>query len=242
MTSNINMRGVQEGVEDSVKHARDLGHKAILATLGVAGLGFDLGKSIVKDSGSWISKAECRGEEVEKQIFEMLNAYQKDFPGEVKKLAHNIEEGVTAAAKEVNEQTERFSSYVQKNVKSGAETVSETVVDIKVSAEKQAKKVVDSAEEVIDSVKSNGAAAVKSAKIDVAATAQEVAESAQETIDSAVNKVWMGYDDLGVKEILAGLDGKSMSALEKVREHELAGKNRVTVIREIDAKMQAMTS
>jgi len=242
MASNINMRGVQEGVEDSVKQARDLGRKAMLATLGVAGLGFDLGKSIVKDSGSWLNKAESRGEEVEKQIFKVLNAYQKDFPGEVKKLAHNIEEGVTAAAKEVNEQTERLATYVQKNVKSGAESVSETVVDIKVSAEKQAKKVVDSAEEMVDSVKSNGAAAVKSVKIDAAATAQDVAESAQATIDSAVNKVWKGYDDLGVKEILAGIEGKSLSTLEKVREHELAGKNRVTVIREIDAKMQAMTS
>ena len=91
MASNINMRGVQEGVEDSVKQARELGRKAILATLGAAGLGFDLGKSIVKDSGSWINKAEVRGEEVEKQILNVIIAYKKDFPGEVKKLAHNIE-------------------------------------------------------------------------------------------------------------------------------------------------------
>jgi hypothetical protein len=242
MASNINMRGVQEGVEDSVKQARDLGRKAMLATLGVAGLGFDLGKSIVKDSGAWLDKAESRGEDVEKAIFKVIAAYQKDFPGEVKKLAHNIEEGVNATAKEINEQTERIATYVQKNVKSGAESVSETVVDIKVSAEKQAKKVVNSAEEVIDSVKSNGAAAVKSVKVDVAATLQDASESTQEAMDSAVNIVWNGYDDLGVKEILAGLEGKSMNTLEKVREHELAGKNRVTVLREIDAKMQAMTS
>lgn len=246
MTSNINMRGVQEGVEDSVKQAREIGRKAMLATLGVAGMGFDLGKSIVKDSGGWLNKAEVRGEEVEKQLLQVLSAYQKDFPGEVKKLAHTIEEGVNAAAKEVNEQTERFANYVQKNVKSGAESVSETVVDIKVSAEKevakQTKKVSEVFESAVDSVKSNGAAAVKSASIDVAATLQDAAEEVQSTIDSAVNKVWQGYDELGVKEILAGLDGKSMSTLEKVREHELAGKNRVTVLREIDAKMQAMTS
>ena len=52
MTSNINMRGVREGVEDSVKQARDLGRKAMLATLGVAGVGFDRGEAIGDGSGA----------------------------------------------------------------------------------------------------------------------------------------------------------------------------------------------
>lgn len=246
MASNINMRGVQEGVEDSVKQARELGRKAMLATLGAAGLGFDLGKSIVKDSGSWLNKAEARGEAVEKELLNLFNAYQKDFPGEVKKLAHNIEEGVNSAAKEVGEQGERIAAYAQKYVKSGAETVSETVVDIKVNAEKevskQAKKVADVAQDAVDAVKHNGAAVIKSAKIETPASVEEAVESVQATVDSALNKLWKGYDELGVKEIIAGLDGKSMSTLEKVREHEVSGKNRVTVLREIDAKMQAMTS
>lgn len=246
MASNINMRGVQEGVEDSVKQVRELGRTALLATLGVAGLGFDLGKSIVGDSGSWLNKAEMRGEEVEKQLFKVFSAYQKDFPGEVKKLAHNLETGVNSAAKEVGEQSERLAAYAQKYVKTGAEGVSETVVDIKVNAEKevskQAKKVTEAAQDVMHSVKSNGANAVKSMKIETPASVETALESVQATVDSALNKLWNGYDELGVKEIIAGLDGKSMSTLEKVREHEAAGKNRVTVLREIDAKMQAMTS
>lgn len=242
MASNINMRGVQEGVEDSVKRAREIGRKTMLATLGVAGLSFDLGRSIVKDSGSWLGKAEVRGEKVEKEILKVVKAYRKDFPGEVKKLAQNIEEGVNAAAKEVNEQTGRLTTYVQKNVKSGADSVSEAVVDIKVSAEKQTKKAAEAVEEAVDSVKQNGAAAVKSAKIETPASLEEAVDTVKATVDDALNKVWKGYDELGVKEILAGLDGKSMSTLEKVREHEIAGKNRVTIVREIDAKIQAMTS
>lgn len=235
MASNINMRGVQEGVEDSVKQARELGRKAMLASLGVAGMGFDLSKSLVKESSSWLSKAETRGEQIEKELLKVFNAYQKDLPGEVKKLAHNIEAGVTTAAKEVGEQGERIAAYAQKYVKGASKGVSETVVDIKVSAEevvtKQSKKMADAAQDAMESV-----------QIETPAAVEEAVESAQKVVNDALNKLWKGYDELGVKEIIAGLDGKSMSTLEKVREHELNGKNRVTVLREIDAKMQAMTS
>ena len=52
----------------------------------------------------------------------------------------------------------------------------------------------------------------------------------------------MGYDELSVKDIAAGLEKKSMMQLEALRDYEVGNKNRVTVLREIDARMQAMTS
>jgi len=250
MASNINMRGVQEGVEDNVKMAREVGRKALLATLGAAGLTYDLGKSIMKDSSSWLNKAESRGESVEKELGKVFDALQQDFPGEVMRLANNLQAGLNSAANEVGERSQRFAAYAQQFAKNSANSVSETVVDIQVTAEeeinKQAQMVSDSVQSAVDTARSNGVSAMTSMKIETPASVEDAMEKAtgsvQSTVDSALNKLWRGYDELGVKEIIAGLEGKSMSTLEKVRAHEINGKNRVTVVREIDAKMQAMTS
>lgn len=214
MTANINMRGVQEGVEDSAKKVREVGRKAVLAYLGVWGMSYDLGKSVYNDGWSWVDKAEKRGEKVEKELLKYLKAYQQDFPGEVKKLAHTVEENVTEMAKDMSSQADKLGKNLEKYVTKYVRTsgVSEAVEEIKV----------------------NG----KSVKAAVA----EVAEKAQEAVESAVDSVWAGYDNLSVKDILAGLESKTLADLEVLREHEVGGKNRVTVLREIDARLQAMTS
>lgn len=249
MAAKINMRGMQEGVEDGVKQASDMSRKAFLAALGVAGLGYDLGKSIFSDSSAWLEKAEKRGASVEKELRKVITAYQNDFPGEVMKLSQNVQTSVNDFAKSVTEQTQRINDVVSRFAADASDTIQEGVVDIQVSAQETVKAATDKVQEMADSVQKNGADAVKSVKIETPAAVQEAVDAAKKTVDDAVtitdgamNKLWQGYDDLSVKDIVAGLDGKSMSTLEQVREHELAGKNRVTVIREIDAQIQALTS
>jgi hypothetical protein len=242
MAAKINMRGVQEGVEDGVKQASDMSRKAFLAALGFAGLGFDLGKSIMNDSSAWLEKAERRGESVEQELRKMVAAYQQDFPGEVMKLSQNVQTNVNDLARNVTAQTQRINAVMSRFVGDASDSLGETVVDIQVNAQNAARQTADMVQDTVDSVQKNGADAVKSLKIETPAAMEAAVESAQKTVDSAMNKVWKGYDDLSVKDILAGLEGKSMSTLEQVREHEIAGKNRVTVIREIDAHIQAMTS
>lgn len=46
-----------------------------------------------------------------------------------------------------------------------------------------------------------------------------------------------GYDALSAKEVVAKLDGLDAATLQAVRAYEAAHKNRVTVLREIDAKL-----
>ena len=47
------------------------------------------------------------------------------------------------------------------------------------------------------------------------------------------------YDDLNVKQVIEALDGLSPYELEKVRRYEGANKDRVTVLRDVDARLRA---
>lgn len=214
MTANLNMRNVQESVEDNAKMMREAGRKAMLAYLGVWGMGYDFGKSVYKDGWKFFDKAEKRGEEVEKELRKLISAYQKDFPGEVKKLAASVEENVTEMAKDVQVQADKFGKNVEKYVTKVVRTsgMQQTVEEIKVNGKSASAAVVEAVKDV------------------------------EEMVTSAVDEVWYGYDNLSVKDILAGLEGKSLNDLELLREHEVGSKNRVTVLREIDARLQALTS
>lgn len=226
MTANLNMRNVQETVEDTSKKAMDLGRKAYLTYLGVWGMGYDGVKNVYKEPMGWINKAEKRGKVVEKNIAKIFEAYQKDFPGEVTKLAESVQHTATDLAKSAGSKAEEWAKVGQKQfaqVVKWESAPGQVVEEIKVEAKAAAKSVNGS----VKKVQEKGAAVV--------AEVQEVAES-------AVEKIWKGYDELGVKEIVAGLESMSVSKLEELRTYEVGGKNRVTVVREIDARMQAMTS
>ncbi len=228
MTAKINMRTVQENVEDNSKKAREFGRKAMLAYLGVWGMGYDAGKSAYKDGWKWVEKAEKRGEKVEKELTKVAKAYQKDFPGEVTKLAHTAEVTAKDVAKDVTGQADKVSKSMQKY---WAQYVSNPTSD---AVEEIGVKAVDMADSAV----------VKTQKaVNVAAeAAKEQLKDAQAVVESSVDKFWKGYDDLSVKEITSGLETKSMMQLEALRDYEVSNKNRVTVLREIDARMQAMTS
>lgn len=228
MDAKIDMRTVQENVEDNAKKARELGHKAMLAYLGMWGMGYDAGKSVYKDGWKWVDKAEKRGEQVEKDLTKLVKAYQKDFPGEVSKLAHTAQETATEVAKDVTGQADKVTKSVQKVWSQYVSApAAEKVEEIGVQATDMAEKAVVKAQAMVS---------------EVAEGAQAQLAEAQAVVESAADKIWKGYDELSVKDIAAGLEKKSMKQLEALREYEVANKNRVTVLREIDGRMQAMTS
>ncbi len=205
MTATINMRGVQEKIEDNAKEVSVMSRKAFLAYLGAVGMAYDFVKSVVNDTPVWLEKAEKRGVVVEKELMKAFDAYQKDFPGEMKKLAATIETNVNTVTKEVGGQAEKFVNRFDFGKRG---VVGEAVQDIQV----------------------NGNGVVKAAT-----------ESVAEATESVINAVWAGYDEMNVKDIVAGLESMSPEDLGKVRAYETETKNRITVLREIDARLQAMT-
>lgn len=220
MSANLNMRNVQEGVEDSAKQLREYGRKAFLAYLGAWGMGYDFGKSVYGDGWKFVDKAEKRGEEVETELKKILDAYQKDFPGEMKKLATTVEDGVKNLAEEVSEQAGKYGEDFQKRVAARLDFMHR---EAKMESIEVSEKVTEAVDKTTEAVK-------------------ETADAVAEKVESAFDAVWKGYDELSVKDITAGLDKFDTATLEKVREYEAANKNRVTVLREIDAKLQAVAA
>lgn len=223
MTATINMRSVQETVEDGAKNAGEIGRKAYLAYLGALGMSYDFAMSVYNDRWTWLEKAEKRGEDVEKEMFKLFEAYQKDFPGEVKKLATTIETNATTVSKEVSDQAKKVSKNFEKIV-------------ARFDFAKQ-----PGMEEVVEEIKVNGNGMVKAVSDQVSDATATVAEAATAVKESAIDAFWAGYDEMTVKDIVAGLESVSPEVLAKVREYEAGSKNRVTVLREIDARMQAVT-
>ncbi|HQY93459.1 MAG: hypothetical protein WAU00_16955 [Caldilinea sp.] len=187
VTMNIDLRNVQEQVEDSVKQAQTFSRKAVLAYAGMWGLAYDKAQEFWAEGGKLIEKAEKRGEELETGWMNQFNKVQEK--PEVKRVVDYVEDQV---------------DHVGKNAKS----------------------VVAEVEKFLGQFQpgTNVQSAVKDVAIEVqAAIAEAVVE---------------GYDEMPAKDVIAMLPSFSKEMLLKVREYEIANKNRVTVLREIDAVLE----
>ena len=187
VTMNIDLRNVQEQVEDSVKQAQTFSRKGVLAYAGMWGLAYDKAQEFWAEGGKLIEKAEKRGEELETGWMNQFNKVQEK--PEVKRVVDYVEDQV---------------DHVGKNAKS----------------------VVAEVEKFLGQFQpgTNVQSAVKDVAIEVqAAIAEAVVE---------------GYDEMPAKDVIAMLPSFSKEMLLKVREYEIANKNRVTVLREIDAVLE----
>ncbi|MFP4596717.1 MAG: hypothetical protein ACOC9W_02885 [Persicimonas sp.] len=66
---------------------------------------------------------------------------------------------------------------------------------------------------------------------------RQKAEAAQEASEAVQRPPIANYDELNVGEVSEALDGLSAYDLEKVRRYETAHKNRVTVLRDVEQRL-----
>ena len=181
MPMNVDLRNVQEKVEDSMKGAQNMSRKVALATIGFWGLAYDWTQDLWKVSNELVDKAEKRGEEIEHDWNQQFNKLQEK--PEVKKVVDYVEDqvdGVSKNAKSVVVEVEKFLAQFQPK-------------------------------------------------------AEEIAKEVAVKIEEVVEAVFPGYDELSAKDIVAQLDVMPKEKLIEIREYEVKNKNRVTVLREIDA-------
>ena len=178
---NVDLRNVQEKVEDSMKGAQDMSRKLTLATIGFWGLAYDWTQDLWKASNELVDKAEKRGEEIEQEWNQQFNKLQEK--PEVKKVVDYVEDqvdGVSKNAKSVVAEVEKFLGQFQTK-------------------------------------------------------AEEVAKDVEVKIEKVAAAVLPDYDEMPAKDIVAQLGAMPKSKLIEIREYEVQNKNRVTVLREIDA-------
>ena len=186
MNMNIDLRNVQDQVEDSVKNAQTFGRKAVLAYAGLWGMAFDKAQDLWSGSKDLLDKAEKRGEELEG---EWLDQYKK------------------------------------------------------LQAKPEVKKVVDYVEDQVDGVSKNAKSVVTEVEKFLAqftpGKAEEVAKDVAIKVEEVMAAVIPGYDEMSAKDVVAKLPEMPKEMLIEVREYEIKNKNRVTIVREIDAMLEA---
>lgn len=186
---NVDLRDVQEKVEDGVQSAKNTGRKVVLASIGVWGLAYDKAQEMWDASMSLVDKAEKRGEEIEQDLGKRFNKVQE----------------------QVQEQP-------------------------------QVKKVVGAVEDSYDNVSKNAKSVVAEVEKFLGqfqAKTEEAAKDVAIEVEKAMDAVLPGYDEMAAKDIVGKLPGMPKEALIEIREYEVNGKNRVTVLREIDVLLES---
>jgi hypothetical protein len=186
---NVDLRDVQEKVEDGVQSAKNMSRKVVLASIGVWGLAYDKAQEMWDASMSLVDKAEKRGEEIEQDLGKRFNKMQE----------------------QVQEQP-------------------------------QVKKVVDVVDNSYDHVSKNAKSVVAEVEKFLGqfqAKTEEAAKDVAIEVEKAMDAVLPGYDEMAAKDIVGKLPGMPKEALIEIREYEVKGKNRVTVLREIDVLLES---
>ena len=131
VTMNIDLRNVQEQVEDGVKQAQTVGRKAVLAYAGMWGLAYDKAQELWAESGKLIEKAEKRGEDLEAEWMQQFNKVQEK--PEVKRVVVYVEDQVdhvSKNAKTVVAEVEKFLGQFQPAAANVQATVKDVAIEV----------------------------------------------------------------------------------------------------------------
>ena len=92
---NVDLRDVQEKVEDGMQSAKNMGRKVVLASIGVWGLAYDKAQEMWDASMGLVDKAEKRGEEIEQDFGKRFNKMQEQVQAQpqVKKAVDVVDNG-----------------------------------------------------------------------------------------------------------------------------------------------------
>ncbi len=203
-TMNLNLRNLQEQVEDSVKGTRQLGRKAALIYAGLLGLAYDQAKQMLRSSMKLVDQAEERGETI-----------------------------VT----ELNQRTEELRSQANLQTLKWRDRVDQSIEKATFEATEAVHNVEEMAEKAISRMSADKEGAAQELRL---AGPMNIEITTVETIEVTLPEPIGGYDALNVKEIAEQMQGWDAALLETVRAYELATKNRVTVLRAVDERMESM--
>ncbi len=125
---NVDLRDVQEKVEDGVQSAKNMSRKVVLASIGVWGLAYDKAQEMWDASMGLVDKAEKRGEEIEQDFGKRFNKMQEQVQEQpqVKKVVDVVDDGydnVSKNAKSVVAEVEKFLGQFQAKTEEVAKDV-----------------------------------------------------------------------------------------------------------------------
>jgi TolA-binding protein len=219
---NIDLRNAQERLDDNLRQIRNTSRKATLAYAGLWAMAYDEAAAILERGRKLLSEAESRGEDIECEATERVHAVRNQAQDQLKKVENRLDKLRGQAKKEARKAESKVESKLDNELESQVERVLDRLG-------------IPSRERIIRL--SNELEAL-SLKIDARFGAQGVpaASAAEESLPIA------NYAELNVREVNAALEGLSMDELALIKAYELTHENRVTVLRELERRMEPVAA
>lgn len=217
---DLDLRNVQEQVEDNIKRLQQLNRRGVLAYIGLWSMLYDQAKALVEGSAAWLEQVEQRGMKVEEAINDQLLTLDNQAAREVKKwrewlqtepqtLKHERADAMTNAETEIEQRIEQILTRLGIPHRDRLERLS---------------REIDELSRKLDAQLQQQTQATQSAEPDV-----EAPEAPLPLAD---------YDKLNAKTVISQLRALNVAQLQAVRAYESNHAARTTVLREIDQQLK----
>jgi poly(hydroxyalkanoate) granule-associated protein len=215
---NIDLRDTQEKVDNNIRQIRDASRKVVLAYAGLWGMAYDEAAALLGKGRSMLEEAEHRGESMEHTATKQARKVRE----QAKSRLQDVEARVENLQGKLSRRAERTENKIEYDV----ETQVERVLDrLGIPSRERIMKLSEEIEAL-------------SLKIDAQLAAEQgvvVKVEAEPVVLPLVN-----YDELTAREIVNLLDKLTMTELVTIKRFEEAHENRVTVLREVNRRIESM--
>lgn len=209
------LENTKKMTETAYTDAKNGGHKVVLVGLGTMGMAQDTLQDLYKRTSSWYEKSYERGAEIEKRF------------------RHDADELLTESRKRFETAETDLEAQVKK------------VVDrLKVPSQDELKGLTKNLEDVEGRIEGFVRNVLKMEPKKVTDVVGEVETKVEATVEATAEAIaqlpFADYAELTAKEINQRMGDMTLSEMRKVLDYESAHENRVTVIREINRRLEAM--
>ena len=171
-----------------------------------------------------------------------------------------MQQVIVDRVEKTREQLKTFKDRSLDELQQRRSALLERATDVRKNGEDAVRTARKNGEDAVRTARKNGEDAVHTAQVSVLETARDVLSWATERVEwtplsrgekalgerlvemrsaNAATLPIDGYDELSVKKVVAALDAGSFNAetLQVIRAYEVANKNRVTLLREMDTRL-----
>ncbi|QLQ07446.1 MAG: hypothetical protein HZY76_16460 [Anaerolineae bacterium] len=204
------LENTKKMTETAYTDVKSGGHKVVLVGLGTMGMAQDTLQDLYKRTSSWYEKSYERGADIEKRF-----RHGADGCGLKAASGSSAESDLEAQVKKV---VDRLKVPSQEDLRG----LTKNLDDIEGRVEGFVRNVLK----------------LETKKVaDVVATVETKVE---EAVEAVIVPPFEGYADLTAKEVNQRLGDMSLSEMRRVLDFEAAHDNRVTIVREINRRLEAM--
>ncbi|MDX1664793.1 MAG: phasin family protein [Candidatus Promineifilaceae bacterium] len=230
---------VLQTLRQPLQRVQKLGRNAALAYVGLWGIAYDEAQEMVDRSRRLLDRAESRGEDLthkaEVRARQTIDRVREQVEEEVEIVQDQIEAGLDEAGVPTEQDIMALSVKIDALARQiDRLAIREREADLQVEA--QLGVVTERVDRIVAARLRELEAQIEALNEKLAAVATEQQRAPRQTATAP----FIDYDELTAREINERLGALTMAELAAVRRYEAANEKRVTVLREVDRRLEAM--